>query len=69
MNCAWGVGAEGTFLHAQKRTIQRDLDIQEYTNLEHNPMIPHPLVLEPGMQVRGSGSGSTAGRSAKRWFG
>jgi hypothetical protein len=26
----------------------KDLDIQEYTDPEHNPMIPHTLVLRPG---------------------
>ena len=30
------------------RTVQQDLDIQEYTDPEHNPMIPHTLVLKPG---------------------
>jgi hypothetical protein len=31
--------------------VQKDLDIAEYTDLEHNPMIPHTLVLEPGLIV------------------
>jgi len=46
-----GVGAEWTFLHDEKRTIQSDLDIQEYTDPEHNPMIPHTLVLQPGLRI------------------
>jgi hypothetical protein len=29
----------------------RDLDIQEYTDPEHDPMIPHTLVLKPGLVV------------------
>ena len=29
----------------------KDLDIAEYTDPEHNPMIPHTLVLEPGLRV------------------
>ena len=33
------------------RTIQKDLDIQEYTDPEHDPMIPHTLVLKPGLVV------------------
>jgi hypothetical protein len=33
------------------RTIQKDLDIQEYTDPEHNPMIPHTLVLKPGLVI------------------
>ena len=28
-----------------------DLDIQEYTDPEHDPMIPHTLVLKPGLVV------------------
>jgi hypothetical protein len=31
--------------------VQKDLDIAEYTDPEHNPMIPHTLVLEPGLRV------------------
>ena len=33
------------------RIIQKDLDIQEYTDPEHNPMIPHTLVLKPGLVI------------------
>jgi peroxiredoxin len=35
------VAAQWTFLSDPDRTIQKDLDIQEYTDPEHNPMIPH----------------------------
>jgi peroxiredoxin len=45
------VGAEWTFLSDPDRTIQKDLDIQEYTDPQHNPMIPHTLVLKPGLVV------------------
>src|SRR5215470_12964795 len=45
------VGAQWTFLSDPERTIQKDLDIAEYTDPEHNPMIPHTLVLEPGLRV------------------
>ncbi len=45
------VGAEWTFLSDPDRTIQKDLDIQEYTDPEHNPMIPHTLVLKPGLVI------------------
>src|SRR5208283_2552657 len=45
------VGAQWTFLSDPGRTIQKDLDIQEYTDPEHNPMIPHTLVLKPGRVV------------------
>jgi hypothetical protein len=33
------------------RMIQKDLDIAEYTDAAHNPMIPHTIVLEPGLVV------------------
>ena len=31
--------------------VQEDLDIAEYTDPDHNPMIPHVIVLEPGLIV------------------
>ena len=46
-----GVGAHWPFLSDPGRTIQKDLDIAEYTDAVHNPMIPHTLVLEPGLVV------------------
>jgi peroxiredoxin len=46
-----GVGAEWTFLSDPGRTVQKDLDIAEYTDPTHNPMIPHTLVLEPGLRI------------------
>ena len=45
------VGARWTFLADPGRTIQRDLDIAEYTDPEHDPMIPHTLVLKPGLVI------------------
>jgi hypothetical protein len=45
------VGAQWTFLSDPGRIIQKDLDIQEYTDPEHDPMIPHTLVLKPGLIV------------------
>jgi len=45
------VGAVWAFLSDPDRTVQKDLDIQEYTDPEHNPMIPHTLVLKPGLVV------------------
>jgi peroxiredoxin len=45
------LGAEWPFLSDPERTLQRDLDIKEYTDPVHDPMIPHTLVLEPGLQV------------------
>ncbi len=45
------VGATWTFLSDPGRIIQRDLDIAEYTDPEHDPMIPHTLVLKPDLVV------------------
>ncbi len=45
------VGAQWTFLSDPKRTVQKDLDIQEYTDPDNDPMIPHTLVLKPGLVV------------------
>ena len=45
------VGAGWTFLSDPGRKLQKDLDIAEYTDPHHNPMIPHTLVLEPGLRV------------------
>jgi peroxiredoxin len=46
-----GVGADWTFLCDLGRRIQKDLEIAEYTDPQHNPMIPHTLVLEPGLRI------------------
>src|SRR5260370_4900658 len=45
------VGAHWTFLSDPGRKVQKDLDIAEYTDPEHNPMIPHVIVLEPGLFI------------------
>ena len=39
------------FLSDPGRKVQKDLDIAEYTDPKHNPMIPHTIVLEPGLVV------------------
>ena len=46
-----GVGAHWPFLSDLGRKLQKDLDIADYTDPHHNPMIPHTLVLEPGLRV------------------
>src|SRR5882762_5188942 len=46
-----GVGANWPFLSDPGRRLQKDLDIGEYTDPHHNPMIPHTLVLEPGLRL------------------
>jgi peroxiredoxin len=45
------VGAQWPFLCDPERVVQRDLDIQEYTDPDNDPMIPHTLVLKPGLIV------------------
>jgi len=45
------VGAQWPFLSDPGRIVQQDLGIQEYTDPEHNPMIPHTLVLKPGLVI------------------
>ena len=61
-----GIGADWTFLSDPGRKLQKDLDIAEYTDPHHDPMIPHTVVLEPGLRVYKiyNGYGSSAGR---RW--
>jgi len=46
-----GVGAHWTFLSDPGRRVRKDLDIAEYTDPEHNPMIPHVIVLEAGLVI------------------
>ena len=46
-----GVGAHWPFLSDPRRIIQKELDIAEYTDAQHNPMIPHTIVLEPGLII------------------
>jgi peroxiredoxin len=46
-----GVGAHWPFLSDARRIVQKDLDIAEYTDPLHNPMIPHVIVLEPGLVI------------------
>lgn len=46
-----GVGAHWPFLHDPGRVVQRDLQIQEYTDPHNDPMIPHTFVLEPGLKI------------------
>jgi peroxiredoxin len=45
------VGAQWTFLSDAGRKIARDLDIAEYTDPFHDPMIPYTFVLKPGLVI------------------
>jgi peroxiredoxin len=46
-----GIDAHWPFLSDAGRMVQKDLDIAEYTDPQHNPMIPHTIVLEPGLVI------------------
>ena len=46
-----GVDAHWPFLSDAGRVVQKDLDIAEYTDTVNNPMIPHVIVLEPGLVI------------------
>jgi peroxiredoxin len=46
-----GVGAHWPFLRDENRTIMKDLGIEEYTDQMNHPMIPHTIVLEPGLII------------------
>ena len=45
------VGANWTFLSDSGRKVQKDLDIKEYTDPYHDPMVPYTLVLKPGLVI------------------
>jgi peroxiredoxin len=45
------VGAQWTFLSDADRVVQQELEIEEYTDPHHDPMIPHTLVLKPGLVI------------------
>ena len=41
------VAAPWPFLSDPRRIVQKDLNIPEYTDPEHNPMVPHTIVCAP----------------------
>lgn len=45
------LGAHWPFLCDEERLIQKDLEIKEYTDARHNPMIPYTILLEPGLKI------------------
>src|SRR5664279_3951685 len=45
------VGAQWPFLSDPGRIVQKDLDIQEYTDPVNDPMIPYTFVLKPGLVI------------------
>jgi len=44
-------GADWPFLSDTERIIQKDLEIQEKADPYHDPMVPHTLVLAPGLKI------------------
>ncbi len=44
-------GAQWPFLADPGRKVQKDLEIQEYTDPHHDPMVPYTFVLEPGLLI------------------
>src|SRR5437660_7712389 len=46
-----GAGAHWTFLSDPARKVQKDLDIAEYTDSKHDPMIAYGIALEPRLVV------------------
>ena len=51
------LGAAWPFLSDPGRVIQKDLDIAEYTDPRHDPMIPYTFVLGPDLQIHSIYSG------------
>ena len=45
------LGAQWLFLSDPGRVVQKELDIKEYTDPHHDPMVPHTLVLDPGLRI------------------
>jgi peroxiredoxin len=56
-------GATWPFLADPGRQLQRDLDVRELTDPEHDPMVPHTLVLAPGPALARRAVARPAGRA------
>jgi peroxiredoxin len=52
------VGAQFPFLSDPERTLQKELDIAEFTDPVHDPMVPHTFVLAPGLEISALYNGS-----------
>lgn len=46
------LGAHYPFLYDEQKRVRDELDILEYTDTQHEPMIPHTLLLAPGLEIR-----------------
>jgi hypothetical protein len=45
------LGAHWPFLSDLRKVVQRELDIVEYTDPHHEPIVPYTVMLEPGLVV------------------
>jgi peroxiredoxin len=45
------LGAHYPFLYDEKKVVRDRLDILEYTDPQHEPMIPHTFLLRPGLRI------------------
>lgn len=45
------LGASYTFLYDEERKVRDDLQILEYTDPQHEPMIPHTILLGPELRI------------------
>lgn len=39
------------FLYDEKKQVRDELDIREYTDTQHNPMVPHTFLLGPALKI------------------
>jgi peroxiredoxin len=46
------LGAHYPFLYDEAHKLRDELDILEYTDTEHQPMIPHSFLLAPELKIR-----------------
>lgn len=56
------VSAHWPFRSDPRRIVQENYDIREYNDPKNDPMIPHTLLLKPGLRAR---SGSRARRARR----
>jgi len=45
------LGAHYTFLYDEKSIVRDDLQILEYTDPQHEPMVPHTILVGPGLKI------------------
>ena len=45
------LGAHYPFLYDEKKSVRDDLQITEYTDTQHEPMIPHTILLGPDLRI------------------